>query len=126
MATASELNPEEIAAYRAMAWERHQREKEAIAAREERAWSVAREAAMRLRRAFRVQRVVVFGSLVHPGCFNAWSDVDIAAWGIDPDDTFRAIGVAMDTDTEIVVNLVDVGACSASLRRVIERDGVPL
>ncbi len=126
MATASELSAEEIAAYRATTWERHRREQQAVAAREELAWVVAREAAARLRQAFQAQRVVVFGSLVHPGCFTAWSDIDIAAWGIDPDDTFRVIGVAMDTDKEIAVNLVDVGACSASLLRVIQRDGVPL
>jgi predicted nucleotidyltransferase len=28
------------------------------------------------------QRVVVFGSLLRPECFNKWFDVDIAAWGI--------------------------------------------
>ena len=32
----------------------------------------------------------------------------------------------MDLDTEIAVNLVDVGACAASLLETIERDGVPL
>jgi len=126
MATSSQLSAEEIAAYRATARQRHQREQQAVAARKQRAWVVAREAAARLRQAFRVRRVVVFGSLVHPGCFTAWSDIDMAAWGIAPAETFRAIGMAMDTDAEIAVNLVDAGACSASLLRVIERDGDPL
>ena len=53
-----------------------------------------------------------------------WSDVDIAAWGIQPRDTFRAIGMVMDLDAEIELNLVDVGACSASLLATIEREGV--
>jgi predicted nucleotidyltransferase len=70
--------------------------------------------------------VAVFGSLVHPGCFTPWSDVDIAVWGLRPEDTFRAIGMAMGLDTEIAVNLVDIATCSTSLVQVIEREGVPL
>jgi predicted nucleotidyltransferase len=126
MATARGTTPEEMAAYRAGARRRQERERQALRAREERAWELARQAATVLREQFGVSRVVVFGSLVHPGWFNPWSDVDIAAWGIRPAVTFRAIGVAMDLDPEIAVNLVDVGACSASLLQTIERDGVPL
>lgn len=87
----------------------------ALAAREARAWDLARLAAEELRRQFAVSR------LLHP-----WSDVDIAAWGLRSEDTFRAIGVVMDIDTEIPVNLVDVGACPPSLLRVIEQEGVHL
>jgi uncharacterized protein len=79
-----------------------------------------------LRQQFGATLVVVFGSLVHPGSFTPWSDVDIAAWALRPEDTFRAIGVAMDLDAEIPVNLVDVNACKASVLRVIEQEGVPL
>jgi predicted nucleotidyltransferase len=106
---------------------RRQRDEErALAAREERAWAVARQVAARLRRRFPVERIVVFGSLIHPGCFTPWSDVDIAIWGLRPEDTFRAIGLAMDADAEIAVNLVDAAACRASLLVVIEREGVDL
>jgi uncharacterized protein len=126
MATARELSPEETAGYRDAARRRHQVEQRALAAREQRAWALARRAAGVLREQFPVSRVAVFGSLVHPGCFTAWSDVDLAAWDLRPEDTFRAIGVAMDLDPEITVNLVDVATCPASLLRVIEREGVPL
>lgn len=126
MSNASSITPKEMAAYRDGARRRQARERQALRAREERAWELARQAAAALREQFGVSRVVVFGSLVHPGWFSPWSDVDIAAWGIGPEDTFRAIGVAMDLDTEIAVNLIDVGACSASLLETIERDGVPL
>ncbi len=51
--------------------------------------------------------------------FTPWSDVDIAAWGIRPEDTFRAIGAVLDVDSEIEVNL---GACRASVREVIEHN----
>jgi uncharacterized protein len=126
MTTARELSPEATAAYRAAARRRQEAERRALASREHRAWALARGAATELRRQFAVDRVVVFGSLVHPGCFTPWSDVDIAAWGLRSDDTFRAIGLAMDLDAEIAVNLVDVGACKAAVLESIEREGVPL
>lgn len=126
MAAARNITPEQMAAYREGARRRQERERQALRERERRAWELARQAATALREQFGVSRVVVFGSLVHPGWFTPWSDVDIAAWGIKPEDTFRAIGVVLDLDTDIPLNLVDVGACSASLLETIERDGVPL
>lgn len=126
MAAARDITPEQMAAYKEGARRRQERERQALRERERRAWELARQAATALREQFGVSRVVVFGSLVHPGWFTPWSDVDIAAWGIKPEDTFRAIGVVLDLDTDIPLNLVDVGACSASLLETIERDGVPL
>jgi predicted nucleotidyltransferase len=126
MPTALELAPEEIATYRAAARRRGEQEQRELAQREKRAWALARRAAALLREQFEAERVVAFGSLVHKGCFTPWSDVDIAAWGIQPQDTFRAIGLVMDMDAEIELNLVDVGTCSTSLLATIEREGVPL
>jgi predicted nucleotidyltransferase len=126
MPTALELTPEEIATYRAAAGRRREQAQRELARREARAWDLARLAATLLRERFGVTRVMVFGSLVHEGCFTHWSDVDIAAWGIRPEDTFRAIGEIMDLDTHIQVNLVDVNTCSASLLQTIEREGVDL
>lgn len=120
------ISAEEMAHYRVVAKRRQQAEQQALAAREQRAWELARKAAIALHTQFNVTRVVVFGSLVHPGCFTRWSDVDIAAWGLKPHETFRAIGVAMDISSEIPINLVDMGACRASIREVIEREGVPV
>jgi predicted nucleotidyltransferase len=121
-----DLTPEEIAEYRRAARARWEWEQQERVRRLERAWEVARAAAQLLRERFGATRVVVFGSLVHNGCFTPWSDVDIAAWGIRPEDTFRAIGAVMDVDSEIEVNLVDVGACRPSLLTVIEEEGVEL
>jgi predicted nucleotidyltransferase len=121
-----DISPEAMARYRATARRRQKAEQLALAAREQRAWALARQAAAALRQQFAVSRVVVFGSLVHPGRFTPWSDVDIAAWGLGPRDTFRAIGVAMDIDSEIAINLVDVNACRAEILRVIEREGIPI
>ncbi len=71
-----------------------------------------------------MSRVVVFGSLTHDYGFTRWSDVDIAAWGILPQDTFRAIGAIMDLDDEIAINLVDVNTAQPTLLATIERDGI--
>jgi predicted nucleotidyltransferase len=126
MTTALELTQEEVAAYRAAARRRHEREQQELAQKEKRAWELARRSAVLLRERFAAARVVVFGSLVCKGCFTPWSDVDIAAWGIRPEDTFRAIGAVMDITSEIEINLVDVNTCSTSLLDVIVREGVEL
>ena len=126
MATAGELSADEVAALRAAARRRQDDERKELEDRERRAWTLAREVAVVLRAHFPVERVEVFGSLVHPGCFTRWSDVDITVWGLRPADTLRAIGMAMDLGDEIAVNLVDVGTGSASLRQTIEQEGVPL
>ena len=126
MATLPEITPEEMAEYRATARQRSAQEQHYAAQRQERAWELARQAAGLLKEKFGTARVMVFGSLVHEGCFTRWSDVDIAAWGIRPEDTFRAIGAAMDVDSEIEINLVDVETCRPELLAAIEREGVEL
>jgi len=115
-----------MAVYRAAARRRQERERQELAQLQERAWQAARRAARLLKEQFGATRVVVFGSLVRRDCFTRWSDVDIAAWGIPPEDTFRAIGAVMDIDAEVEVNLVDVGACRPLLLSVIEQEGVEL
>jgi predicted nucleotidyltransferase len=126
MATAGELTAEQLAQYRAAARRQHQAERVALARREQLAWELARRAATLLRDQFRAERVVVFGSLVHSGCFTEWSDVDIAAAGIQPQDTLRAMELVQGLSTAITVNLVDLAACSNSLRSVVDREGIPL
>jgi uncharacterized protein len=105
---------------------RQQAEREALADRECRAWELAHRAAELLRRDFHAERVIVFGSLTRPGSFTEWSDVDVAADGIDPRDTLHAMEVVSYLSAKIPVNLVDLNACRASLRATIEREGQPL
>jgi predicted nucleotidyltransferase len=126
MATALDLTSEELRVYQLAARRRQKQEQHELVHRQQQAWELARRAAALLREQFGATRVVVFGSLVHEGTFTRWSDVDVAAWGIRPLDTFRAIGAVMDLDPEIQVNLVDVSTCSHSLLSVIEREGVAL
>ena len=126
MPTALNLTQEQITRYRASVHKRYQREKADIERRREQAWEAANQAAHILKVQFNATRVVVFGSLIHKAGFTRWSDVDIAAWGIAPEDTFRAIGVISELKTDVPVNLVDVNTARTSLVQVIARDGIEL
>ena len=126
MPTARDLTPEQLARYRAAARSRQQQETEALARREASAWKLAQRAAALLYDRFEVDRVVAFGSLTHPGCFTEWSDLDLAAWGLRPRDSLRAMAAVADLGTDVAANLVDVATCSDTLRLVIEREGRPL
>jgi predicted nucleotidyltransferase len=120
------LTAEQLAVYRRTAQERRRAEERTVSRRRRRAWTLSRSAATLLKKEYQATRVAVFGSLIHKGCFTLWSDVDIAAWGVRPQDTFRAIGAMIGLDPDIQVNLVDVGACRPALLAVIEREGVTL
>ena len=58
--------------------------------------------------------------------FTLWSDVDIASWGLRPEDTFRAMGDVYGLDPEIPLNLVDPNAASPSLVETILKEGIEL
>jgi predicted nucleotidyltransferase len=123
---ATTIAEEEMAAYQATARKRKAQEEQALARRQERAWALAQQAANLLRERFGATRVVVFGSLAHEKAFTPWSDVDIAAWGIRPEDTWRAVGAVMDLDAEMEINLVDVSSARPSVLAAIEREGLDL
>ena len=126
MPTYFPIKPAEMDAYRKAARQRHIAEKAHLHERRQRAWGLARQAARLLEEHFNAKRVVLFGSLAHGDRFNPWSDVDIAAWGLRPEDTWRALGAVMDLDPDIEVNLVDIACCRPALRAVIEREGIDL
>ncbi|MCP4167226.1 MAG: nucleotidyltransferase domain-containing protein [Chloroflexi bacterium] len=126
MPTASELTASELETYRSAARRRRVREKEALKRRQQRAWELARTAAKLLREKYGAGDIFVFGSLIHQGSFSKWSDVDIAVWGLRPEDTFVAMGTVRDLSSEIELNLVDVDTCSPSLLETIEKEGVHL
>lgn len=121
------ISPDDLAVYRRSAERLREQDHEAELARRVEAWRLARVAADLLKERFHVTRVVAFGSLVaEERSFTRWSDVDIAAWGIAPADTFRAIGAVMDISSAPMINLVDVNTCKPSLLVAIEQDGVEL
>ena len=126
MPTTLDLTPDQIANYRAHALRRRQQEQPEVDRRKQKAWQAARDAARMLKEEFNATRVVVFGSLARGSGFTQWSDVDIAAWGLAQNDTFRAIGAIMDMETDVPVNLVDVDTARPSLLSTIEREGIDL
>lgn len=126
MPTVYNLAPEKLAVYRATAQRRREQQDSALDHRRKQAWTAARQAAELLKTQFNATRVVLFGSLARESGFTRWSDVDVAAWGIAPEDTFRAIGAILDMNTPLAVNLVDVKTCRASLLEEIERNGIDL
>ena len=121
-----DLSSEKLAQYRQTAIRRQSARVSKMKARMAQAWILARKAANVLRQQYHAKRVVVFGSLLHEARFTEWSDVDVAAWGIPADQTFRAIGTVMDLDPSFEINLVDVNTCTSSLLQAIEQEGVDL
>jgi predicted nucleotidyltransferase len=95
-------------------------------ARRRRALRVARAAAEVLRRDFGAGRIIVFGSLARSGHFTAWSDIDLAAWGIPPELFYAAVARVTGLSTEFKVDLLDPESCSASLRERVECEGQDL
>lgn len=121
-----ELSPEQLDQYRRSAAQRQEMRVARVKPRREKAWKLARRAAQVLREQYHATRVAVFGSLLHESRFTEWSDVDVAAWGLAPDQTFRAIGTVMDLDPSFEINLVDVNTCTPSLLKAIEAEAVDL
>jgi predicted nucleotidyltransferase len=121
-----ELTQESVALYRKTALRRQEQLQTERLSLQEQAWNAARRAAELLKERFGVTRVVVFGSLVHRGCFTRWSDIDLAAWGIASEDTLRAIGYVMDLETPFEINLVDIQTARPSILKIIEQEGVEI
>lgn len=126
--TADELTAEERDRYRMQARVHDAMAKEKLVIRRKKAWELAHQAACLLRKRYDVDRVAVFGSLLDESRFTDASDVDIAAWRIPADKTFRAMGDVWDLGVVagIPANLVDIGACRQDSREVIPREGVDI
>ncbi len=121
-------SPQVADAHRATVRRRDAEDAAARAAKRERAWSVARSCAALLRDRFGAERVVVFGSLVEDEgrWFGARSDIDLAAWGIQDDDYFTAVGQLQGVSAEFEVDLVAMERCPAHLAEPISNHGAEL
>lgn len=126
MTMALPIPAQQMEEYKRTARARWQAEQVRVAARRDRAWRWAHEAAALLKQQYGVTRVVVFGSLLPERRFHSQSDVDLAVWGLTSKNWLKAIGAAYDLSDEIEVNAVDVECCSPALLEVIEREGIEL
>ncbi|MEB3122212.1 MAG: nucleotidyltransferase domain-containing protein [Snowella sp.] len=101
---------EQIAIYRKTAEQNLQNSHVQRETRREKACRLVQLASSLLKEKLGAAKVMVFGSLIHEDCFTLWSDVDIAAWGISPLDTFHAMGEIRELDESIEINL-EAGCC---------------
>lgn len=122
--TALSLTKEEIEAYRRAALPlKPDQMGKAVKARYNRAWQVARKAAQVLKTQFGVEKVMVFGSLLHPALFHGRSDVDLVVWGLVGREYYRAASVLLDIDPSISIDLIAFEDARPGLQEVILREG---
>lgn len=87
------------------------------------AWKIARWAAHILYQQFDCERVVAFGSIMHPDLFHTHSDVDLAVRGIAERDYLKAVAMVTSLSSELLIDLIRIEEISGSLLQVIEREG---
>lgn len=126
--TARDLRVEELQDYRPLQTIEAYRKDPALAKRRDRAWALACNTSDLLKKAYGARRVVVFGSLARKGIFTPWSDIDLAVWGMKPEDYYPAAGAAMDAGLErgIRIDVLDAESCSQALVKDIEESGIEL
>ncbi len=84
------------------------------------------QVAAELRSAFRVKRIILFGSLVNADWFTLDSDVDLAVEGLTPDNYWQAWRLAEDIIKTRQVDFVEIETAKESLRQAILRYGIEL
>ena len=128
MATALELRRDEWKRYIKPARERPERRELTADEKKEREETLRRirRAAEVLKRRFRAQRVVLFGSFAHEAWFMPDSDVDIAVEGLGQSDYFRAWRTAEEVIGERPVDLIEMETATRALLEAINRHGVEL
>ena len=104
--------------------QRTQEDKKRLARRYDQAWRLARRAASLLRNQYGASQVIVLGSLAHAAWFNAWSDIDLAVWGIPPERFYAAVAAVTGLSPRFKIDLVDPESCRSDLLQTIEKEGI--
>jgi predicted nucleotidyltransferase len=120
------LTDEQMAIYRASAQKRQQQKRDRLYQRHQMGLAVAQQASELLKQNFHAQKVVLFGSMRSLDKIHDRSDVDLAVWGLDPKDYFRAVGQLVSLHPDISVDLVEAESAPQRLLREIETTGVAL
>jgi len=88
------------------------------------AQNTARHVAEYLRRAYGVDRVVLFGSMAGDEIpLGPRSDIDLAVWGLDKADYYEAVAHVQDEAAPFQVDLVCIEQAPESLRDAVRREG---
>lgn len=113
-------------AQRATLRARRLRDARALAERKARALSLAAESAALLRARFGATRVLLFGSLAHGHWFGWTSDVDLAAWGLGPEEHLLASAALADLGGDVPIVVLRAEAGPDWLQEALRTDGVEL
>jgi len=122
----SSISAEAMAAYRASAQKRQQQWQAFLRDRQQLGFNLARQAADLLKQEFQVEKVVMFGSMLYLPHIHERSDLDLAVWGLAPDNYYRAVGRLLALDPRILIDLVEAESAPARILAVIETAGVAL
>ena len=117
---------ETIERYRQTAHSRKIARQQRLALRQQQAWVTAKRAAQLLKDEFGATRVVAFGSVLHPSLFHTRSDIDLAVWGLNEHEYYRALSHLLSLDPGISVDLIEFEYARPTLQSVIQNNGVVL
>ena len=127
MSTALEMKPEEWRKFkpgRKIATRTAQ--SKYLEERRTKALEVAKKASFLLRQRYGAKRVVVFGSLARTKTFSAWSDIDLAAWGIASEEFFSAVAAVTGLSPDFRIDLVEPDTCRLAMRNSIQKHGIEI
>ena len=117
------LSPKELAACR-QHLERHWTSRHVDEALLQRAWDTAAQIAAMLYQDFGATRVAVFGSLAEREWFTSSSDIDIVAWGIPRDASWRAYGKVVYFDAAFKIDFVTFEETQGLFRERVQSQAV--
>ncbi len=117
---------EQMAVYRASAQRRRQEKRDRLHHRQQLGLEIAQQASALLKQGFHAQKVILFGSMRSPDSVHDRSDVDLAVWGLNPKDYFRAVGQLQGLHPDISVDLIEAESASPRLLGEIDATGVEL
>ena len=120
----TQITHSQLKIYRATARKRNAELHIQLEVRRQRAWIIARQAAVILKERFGASRVVVFGSLLHPERYHLGSDIDLAVWEVQ--DYFRAVSSLMDIDPDFEFDLVPFEDARPGIMDAIRKEGMDL
>jgi len=120
------ITKEQMAVYRASAQQRQRQQLEHLRQRHQLGMTVAQQATELLKQEFRVEKVVLFGSMRSPDRVHERSDVDLAVWGLNPKHYYRAVGQLQGLHPDLSVDLVEAETASPHMLRQIETTGITL
>lgn len=118
--------PDSLDPYRKTARRRKKTARKEQERRRKKGRVVAGRIAAELRRAYDVDQIVLFGSIVGDEALGPRSDLDLAVRGLDAAEYYEAVARVQDVGAPFEVDLVRMESCQRSLRDRIQQEGRPL